>query len=208
LVGDDREANDWQDDQIVFRRIRHLPFEVVATKPLVESYRATQLMGAGGDARAVWILRDYTDVAQSNVRRFGTGNPQRDLTPFRTGDSMDWRLKGATSATREKVVELLSLGLTPLDAAALFWWTRNQLYFDQRLWEDERLRLLRYERACNHSDEVIRSLSEHIGLALPRHPITKRVRPEQHASASSDLHPEIEKLCAEMWDSFAGLPEL
>ncbi len=208
LVGDDPEANDWEDDHLVFRRVRHFPFEVVATKPLVESYRAVQLMSAGGDARSIWMLRHYRGVARSNVKRFGAGNPLRDLQPFATGDSLDWRFKGATEQTRGQVIELLPVGLTPLDAAALFWWTRNQLYFDQRLWEDERIRILRYERACNHSNEVVRSLSGHLGITLPPGPIARRVRREHDAGMTIDLHPKIEHLCQTMWKSFVGLPEL
>ncbi len=101
-----------------------------------------------GGAKAIWMLRHYKDVARSNLKRFGTENPFQDLEPFRSGDTLDWHYRGATQQTRDTVVDLLSAGLSPLDAAALFWWTRNQLYFDLRLWDEERIRILRYEQAC------------------------------------------------------------
>ena len=165
-------------------------------------------MGAAGAVKAVWMLRHYRGVARSNVSRFGMDNPYRDLQPIRSRDALDWRYRGATEETWETVTALLNRRLTPFDAAALFWWTRNQLYFDQRLWEDDRIRILRYERACNQPDEVIRSLSAHIGVALPLGSIASRVRAQPSRPETRDLDPDVERLCRKLWDSFEGRPEL
>jgi hypothetical protein len=208
LVGNVPGEAKWLDYPTVFARIRRLPFEVVAVKPLVESDRFKELMDAAGTGRAIWMLRHYEEVARSNLRCFGPENPYRDLQPFRSGDALDWRYRGASQETRDTVIELLDDGLEPLDAAALFWWTRNQLYFDQRLWEDDRIRILRYERAATGSDEVIRALSHYVGVPLPLHSIAAKVRPQPGTSSKGGLKPEVERLCQEMWDSFTGYPEL
>jgi hypothetical protein len=208
LVGPGPEETIWQEYSTVLGRIRRLPFEVVAAKPLVESASATALMDAAGAVKAVWMLRRYPEVAQSNVSRFGIDNPYRDLEPIRSRDALDWRYRGVTEETWETVTTLSNRRLTPFDAAALFWWTRNQLYFDQRLWEDDRIRILRYERACNQPDEVIRSLSDHIGLELPLGSIAPRVRARPIPSETRELDPDVERLCRKLWDSFQGCPEL
>jgi hypothetical protein len=202
------EETTWQEYSTVMRRIRRLPVEVVAAKPLVESASATALMDAAGAVKAVWMIRRYPEVAQSNVNRFGTDNPYRDLQPICSRDATDWRYRGVTEEAWETVTALLNRRLTPFDAAALFWWTRNQLYFDQRLWEDDRIRILRYERACNQPDEVIRSLSGHIGLALPIDSIAPRVRARPLPAETTELDPEVDRLCRKLWDSFEGCPEL
>ncbi len=200
---------DWQDYPTVVDRLRRIPFEVVAAKPLVESDRAAELMDAAEPVKAVWMLRHYRGVAQSSLRRFGENNPYEDLQPFCDNDSLDWRCRGASKQTRETVVELMDEGLAPLDAAALFWWARNQLYFERQLWRDERIRIIRYERACNSSEEVAGTLSEFIDIPLPRRSIAAKVRPEPEArSEAKDLNPEVERLCQEMWRSFVGCPEL
>jgi hypothetical protein len=208
LVGPGREETTWQEYSTVLGRIRRLPFEVVAAKPLVESASATALMDAVGAVRALWMLRHYQQVARSNVSRFGADNPYRDLEPIRSRDALDWRYMGVTEETWDTVAALLNRRLTPLDAAALFWWTRNQLYFDQRLWEDDRIRILRYERACNQPDEVIPSLSSHIGVALPARLIASRVRRQPSPPETGELDPDVEQLCRKLWDSFEGRPEL
>jgi hypothetical protein len=208
LVGPGPRETTWQEYSTVLERIRRLPFEVVAAKPLVESASATARMDAAGAVKAVWMLRHYPEVAQSNVSRFGMDNPYRDLEPIRSRDARDWRYRGASEETWETVTALLNRRLTPFDAAALFWWTRNRLYFDQRLWEDDRIRILRYERACNQPDEVIRSLSDHIGLALPLGSITPRVRAQPFPPETKEPDPDVERLCKKLWDSFEGRPEL
>jgi hypothetical protein len=202
------EETTWQEYSTVMGRIRRLPFEVVAAKPLVESASATALMDAAGAVKAVWMIRRYPEVAQSNVNRFGTDNPYRDLQPICSRDATDWRYRGVTEEAWETVTSFLNRRLTPFDAAALFWWTRNQLYFDQRLWEDDRIRILRYERACNQPDEVIRSLSDHIGLALPIDSIAPRVRARPLPAETTELDPEVDRLCRKLWGSFEGCPEL
>ena len=202
------EETTWQEYSTVLGRIRRLPFEVVAAKPLVESASATALMDAVGAVKALWMLRHYPEVARSNVSRFGMDNPYRDLEPIRSRDAQDWRYRGATEETCETVTDLLSRKLTPFDAAALFWWTRNQLYFDQRLWEDDRIRVLRYERACNQPGEVVRSLSGHIGVPLPLDSITSRVRAQPLHPKTRELDPDVEQLCRKLWDTFKRCPEL
>jgi len=198
----------WQAYPTVIERLGRIPFEVVAAKPLVESDRAIELMDAADPVKAIWMLRDYRGVAQSSLRRFGDENPYRDLRPFCTADRSDWRCRGASEETCETVVGLMNRGLTPLDAAALFWWARNQLYFDQQLWRDERVRVIRYERACNSPGEVVEALSEFVGVALPSPSIVSRVRPHPDDPGANELHPDVEMLCRNMWDSFAGNPEL
>jgi hypothetical protein len=207
-TGPGPEETTWQEYSTVMGRIRRLPFEVVAAKPLVESASATELMDAAGAVKAVWMLRRYPEVAQSNVKRFGTENPYRDLQPILSRDARDWRYRGVTEETWKTVTALADRTLTPFDAAALFWWTRNQLYFDRRLWEDDRIRILRYERACNQPEEVIRSLSDHIGVALPFGSIIPRVRAQPVPSEIRELDPDVERLCRKLWDSFEGCPEL
>lgn len=208
LVGEGREENEWKDESVALGRIRSLPFEVVAVKPLVESYRARSLLKIAGTAHGIWMLRHYVEVAQSNLKRFGLSNAHKDLEPFLTDDSEDWRCRGASQETRDTVNELMRDGLEPLDAAALFWWTRNQLYFDQNLASNDQIRVLRYERVCDDPEEVIRSLSSYIGLSLPEQSTARRIQRRQVDRRFVVLHPRVEALCSELWKSFAGCREL
>jgi hypothetical protein len=55
---------------------------------------------------------------------------------------------------------------------------------------------------------VVRSLSSHIGVALPVRSTVPRVRSRGGAASMGALSPKIDQLCASMWDAFQGCPEL
>ncbi len=73
---------------------------------------------------------------------------------------------------------------------------------------DERIRILRYERTCDHTQDVVESLSGYLGITLPTGKIVSKTRAQSRSERDSGLHPDVERLCRELWDSFAGLPEL
>lgn len=202
------QETDWQDYSTVVQRLREIPFEVVVAKPLVESSQAVELMDAAGEVKGIWMLRRYDGVARSNIKRFGLENAYQDLAPFCENDLSNWRARGSTEETRSTIKELVGEGLSPLDAAALFWWARNRLYFDLELRRDERIRILRYERTCDHTQDVVESLSGYLGITLPTGKIVSKTRAQSRSERDSGLHPDVERLCRELWDSFAGLPEL
>lgn len=210
LVGNTRvvEETDWQDYSTVIQRLRQIPIEVVVAKPLVESSQAVELMDAAGEVKAIWMLRRYDGVARSNIKRFGLENAYHDLAGFCENDPLDWRSRGSSEETRSTIKRLVGEGVSPLDAAALFWWARNRLYFQQELWRDERIRILRYERTCDQTKDVVEALSSYLGITLPVSKAVSRTRPQLRSEKNSGLHPEVERLCQELWDSFDGLPEL
>lgn len=197
----------WEDYATVLDRLRRMPFEVVVAKPLVESSQAVELMDVAGSVRGIWMLRRDDAVARSNIERFGPDNPYRDLQPFCHYDLLNWRSRAATRETCDTVKTLLGENLAPLDAAALFWWARNRLYFDQELWRDERTRVLRYERACSRPEEAVSALADYIGIPLPVDLIASRMRSQPESTEIATLHPAVERLCREMWESFQGCPE-
>ena len=182
------------------------PFEVVAAKALVESHRTTELDRRRRQSERHLEPPPLPGRRSVQPQAIRSGQPLHDLEPFRSGDPLDWQHRGATTATSEKVVELMDAGLTPLDAAALFWWTRNQLYFDQRLWEDERIRILRYEHACAHPDDVVRELSNYIGIPLPS--VNRQQSADSHPGAISadELEPGGRAPVQGHVESFAGCP--
>jgi hypothetical protein len=201
----DPERLRWADPAGVAARLRAMPFELVVAKPLVESHRVGELLDSCAPAGAVWMLRDYHSVARSNLQRFGPGNGMRDLRLIVGSGSADWRgcVPGQVSA---RVADLLETGLSPLDAAAVFWWARNMLYIEQQLWADSRVRVLRYEAMIDRPAECLAALGEFVGLRFPLDAMTRGVRPARPAAA--ELRPDVEELCAGLLARFDGFPAL
>lgn len=201
----DPERLRWDNLDLVSARMMALPFELVVAKPLVESHRARELLDSFERARGFWVLRHYFMVARSNLRRFGTGNGYRDLRILIEGGPADWR-GAATEEVRERVATLLTSGLSPLDAAAVFWWVRNRLYMDQELWADDRIKVVRYEVMVEFPQECLEALSEFVGVRLPLSAMKRRIHPV--AAAHGELRPDVERICSELLEELENVPDL
>jgi len=119
--------NDLPKAQATISRVRQ---ELATAKILVESQRMEELLGEFPNAKALWMFRDYRSAAASSVKNFGKSVGYDDLRPIAEGDPTNWRSEGASPAVRETVARLFADKLDPIEAAAMFWWARNQLILE------------------------------------------------------------------------------
>lgn len=202
---DDPERLRWDSLNLVSSRMMALPFELAVAKPLVESHRAGELLDSFERAKVIWMLRHYHAVAKSNLRRFGADNGHRDLRILVESGPANWR-GIAAEEVRDRVAALLASRLSPLDAAAVFWWARNRLYMDQELWNDDRIKVMRYETMLEFPEKCLEALSKFVGLRLPVSAMERRIRPA--AVAHGELRPDVERLCSELLEKLDNVPGL
>lgn len=170
----------------------------VVGKPLVESHRVIEVLDELGDASGVWMYRHFQDVVGSNLVRWGSLNGHADLSSFLDVNANDWRSASATSATRSVVSKLLP-GASDNDAAALFWWARNQLFFDQALEHESRVRLVRYEDLVASPAAEVEQLYSHTGVSYPGDEIVSLVGSKSVGKGSEvQFSADISALCNEM----------
>ena len=117
---------------------------LVVCKPLVESQNLDKLLGLMPRTNAIWMYRDFRDVAKSNLEYFGDRTGHTDLAPVLAGDQTNWRAERLASADREIIRKLYRPNLAPLDAAALYWYARNSLFFSGGYDRDPRVRTCCY----------------------------------------------------------------
>ena len=201
----DSERLRWDNLNRVAARMMALPFELVVAKPLVESHRARELLNSIGRARGIWMIRHYRAVARSNLERFGVNSGFRDLRILVQTGPANWR-GIVTEEVSDHVASLLASALSPLDAAAVFWWARNQLYLHQDLSQDDRIRVMHYEAMAEKPHECLEALSEFVGIRLPLRAMERQIRPIRHESGS--LRPDIEMLCSNLLEKFQNVPGL
>jgi hypothetical protein len=116
--------------------------------------------------KAISILRIATRSRGPISKWFGVDKSvSRATTDLRNG-RLDWRSRGAAVETRVTAIRLMSERLSPTDAAA-FWWTRNQLDFQQHVESDEDIQIIRFGQACNSPKNIAEALSDFAGIALP-----------------------------------------
>ncbi len=147
----DRRAFD--DTRIRDKRIRHALITAstarcVIFKPVSDSHRVIELLAEHPGGKGIWLHRDYQDVANSAVERWGD-TVQRFIEDLLEGGG-DWgfRLWNREKVTEESLAELREAaagGLNPHAAAALFWHLRNRTFFEQRLERNPGVLLAKYE---------------------------------------------------------------
>jgi sulfotransferase family protein len=151
----------------VAQRLHRSRFPVVVLKPLVESQNAPALLAGLPNARVLWMFRHYADVARSNLARFGESNGIKNLRSIAEGGD-DWRTEHVSADVQRVVRAHFDGAMSPWDAAALFWWARNALFFEQELDTRADVRTCRYEELVAEPARVLSEIYAFAGSACPR----------------------------------------
>ena len=183
----------------VRQKLERIRAPLVVLKPLVESQNVPQLLDGLDNSFGVWMYRRAESVAASDLARFGVESGERNLRLLLSNDPPNWRGEYVPETTRSLISRHYKPGMSPHDAAALFWWARTSLYFDLGLEARPDVRLCSYERLVADPEPTMRSLYEFIGVAYPDRDLTSRVHGEA-ARRGQDivLSPEVQRLCDEL----------
>ncbi len=183
----------------VRQQIERHRLPLVVLKPLVESQRAHELMTAFPGSKVLWAYRHYQDVAASNLKAFGPENGKSDLQPLLRDDPTNWRSQNSSAETRETIRRFYTVDMNPYDAAALFWWARMQLYFEQRLDQNPDVLLSRYEDLVTDPARTMRRTYAFLGRPYPGDHIVQDVNPQSVGKGRmTKLSPAVDELCASM----------
>lgn len=188
-----RDADD------VGRRLARSGAALNVVKPLVESHRCRELVDLQAGGVAIWMFRHYRDVAASNLRRFGADNGVNNLRPI-VEDQDDWRNAGLSADTRSLVASLFDERMPPMDAAALFWYCRNTLWFEQDLVSEPRVRTCRYEQLVTDAAATTTALYEWVGLPVPAHSSTGFVHAKSVGKGRDGIGDGVDGVCQAMWE--------
>lgn len=153
-------------------QIANTPARLVVLKPLVESQNILQLLDHFTESRAIWLFRDFRDVAASNLKKFGNKNSIKDLRIISEGPTEDWRNEGLSNEMRNYVRSLYTENMNPVDAAVIFWIVRNQIFFDLALDQNSRIHLCKYESLTTDPIVVMKQIYDFIAQPYPADNIT------------------------------------
>lgn len=173
---------------------------LVVAKPLVETQNVRTLLDYFRGSNALFMYRRFAEVALSDLAKFGSHNGVDNLRPIAEGCADNWRSEGASPAVRALIRKFYSPQMRSQDAAALFWYARNQLFFDLELQSSPRVMLCQYERLVAQPLEVMREIYHVLGAPCPDlTKTTAQVRtPSGKRKSVLDLSPEVRTLCEEL----------
>ncbi|GAB4523705.1 MAG: hypothetical protein Fur0018_06730 [Anaerolineales bacterium] len=174
---------------------------LIVLKPLVESQHAAALLDAFPKSRVVWVFRHYRNVAFSNLKKFGERNGIDDLRPLVEEAPGNWRAEAVPSEVRATIRAYFSEEMSPWDAAVLFWYARNALFFSQALAAHPRVRLCRYCDLVTTPERHLSDLYAWLSQPFPGKQVTRLVHPGAHLEIPDfPLTPAVESLAQEMWE--------
>ena len=177
---------------------KNYPFIVL--KPLVESQDLVSMLNYFKFSKALWMYRHYKDVASSNINKFGRNNGINDLRSIAEGDPQNWRSENVSDDTRKVICKYFSEDMNLYDAAALFWFARNKLFFDLDSQNNLRVLVCRYEDLVCKPHHITKSIYRFIDLSYPGDEIISMVHSKSVNKGNNIiLSPGIEKLCNDLY---------
>lgn len=172
---------------------------LVVCKPLVESQNLDTLLGLFPSTRAIWMYRDYRAVVLSNLKYFGQDTGHRDLRPILARDTSNWRAEKFAESDLEIIENLYSPDMDSHDAAALFWFARNSLFFSRGFDADARILLCRYADLVTRPAEIMTGAYRFIDRPYPGDRIVADVfTSSKNRGRDLTLSPQVRQLCEDM----------
>jgi len=172
----------------------------IITKPIVESQNAAQLLDSIKDSKVLWIYRNFHDVLRSNLHKFGKTNGIDDLEKVLHSEP-NWRSEKVSDQTRAILEKYYAEDMDQNDSAALFWYSRNILYFEQELDTDPKSILMFYDDMVREPKQYIGALYQFCDHQYPGEKIHREVRETSIGKGKSiTVSPPIESLCSDLLD--------
>lgn len=179
---------------------------IVVLKPLVESQNIDKLFDFFPNSLALWPVRHFRDVVASNLKKFGPNNGINDLRPIANGEENNWRAERISTKTKMLVNKYFNEDMNPNDAAALFWYVRNIIFFERGLNQSRRTLLIKYQDLVSDPDEKMQEVYGFIGTPYPQKELVRSVHSKSVGKGNSiELSNEIEFLCDELWQRFDSI---
>lgn len=173
--------------------------KLIVLKPLVESQNANTLLSHIPNSRILWMYRHYNDVAASNLKAFGMNNGIADLLPIVQNQKNNWRCQKTSTKTQSIIRRNFSSKMNPFDAAALFWYARNQLFFENKLDLHDDVLLCRYEDLVRCPETMMEIIYGFVACRYPGNRIVKAIHSKSVGRGRSvNLSPHIADLCEEL----------
>lgn len=199
------ERYEMRDEAVIRQLAKQCPAPVFVVKALCELDRIKHLMDTFTPAQTLWVVRDWRDSVKSAIRSFGNFVPQWQR--LAAGDTEDWRGRGMSPATRELLAALYHPDASEAEGAAIMWFYRNVLFFEQQLAADPRVRVVFYEDLVQHPMREVAAVYAFLGL--PGFNVAKARRIHAHSvkrRSPPDIAPAVATLCDELLARFIALP--
>jgi hypothetical protein len=153
-------------DWIIEQLIRFTPAPLISFGSILDSQFTNSLISHYEGAKAIWVYRNFKDVANS-CARMQWGPTLKELVKWVAKGELDnigARGKNITPDTVQLFSEIYRDDISVVDGACLYWYMRNQLFFDLKLNENPDVLILQYEDTVLNQEETFQRVFEFLGF--------------------------------------------
>jgi hypothetical protein len=175
-------------------------------KPLNDAQHARRQLDLHGRSKGLWIYRDYRDVVNSMVVKWGES---QTLTYTAIVQGLDhgtaWDPsvvtdalifgEGMSTSTRSAIAGLIKPDMTAAEGASLHWYCRNRLYFELGLDRDSRVEIAKYEDIVCDPDRFLRRVFDFVGCGYQPEWAADVFRTSVKKSVEPQMRDEYTALC-------------
>lgn len=182
---------------------------VVVAKPLIESYRANELLEELPGARVIWMYRHFRDVAASDLKKFKQTGGRGNILPIINDNPDNWRNKGVSSGIRETLRAVYQEDLSPFECACLFWYARNRMAFEMGLDQNNKVTFVSYESLINKPKTTFSKLLDSVDMPIFPHSgsATRHIKQSKKRQGTQNkIRPSILKLCEGLLSQLNRVP--
>ena len=186
-----------RDERVIDHLIARHGRPVFAIKALHESERVRDLLDRFAPAKLIWVFRSPDAVIASNRKSWPEGRNMIDAV-VENPEQGGWRSRRMTDLTLTAVRSAYSPTITAEAAQGLFYYYRNQLFYDQALDRDDRVLLLDYDALILDPAAAIQSMAAFVGVAATARMIGVPKVSDRRRTFRFDLPPSIRTLVDDM----------
>ena len=174
---------------------------VTVFKPMNQIQQMKEFLQDMPDLRIIWLLRNYGDAVNSCIRRWKT--MLDTLKKICTDPSTaGWHGEAIPERLLETIRAHYHDDMTLESANALFWYLRNQFYFEHSLDQDKRVRIVRYEDLVTEPTSQFREIFQFCGCPFSPRVVSIVFSSSIGRNTPPQIEPRIKKLCEELTDKF------
>lgn len=184
-------------DWIVKSLIRMTPAPIVSFGNILDSQFADELLMRFDNAKSIWVYRRYEDAANSSVHKWGSHFKNDMVRWVARGrlDKLGNRGKRISPETIQLFKELYHDDMSNEDGACLYWYMRNQLYFELHLHENPNVLLVQYEDTVLNQEKAFQRIFDFLGFPYAPEIISNIFAGSVNKHPWPGIDPRIKEVC-------------
>lgn len=170
-------------------------------KTLCELQRLNDLMAQFPNSKVIWVLRQYDDSVNSMLVSFKNQAKQAlEVAEDKMGSQ--WRGEGMSDKTHELIRALIHDDITDESGAAIFWYYRNVLFFENGFADNDRVMLVSYEHLVkdpqNQFNTIFKFLGPKYTPRISKHVHARSIRLREPRDIDQNIRAHCEQLHKEL----------